>query len=43
MRQYLKEHPEIVEEVDQALRAKLLNKPSREEDDADVEQEAIEA
>jgi len=27
VRQYLKEHPEIVEEVDQALREKLLDRP----------------
>ena len=43
VRQYLKEHPEIVEEVDQALRAKLLDKPTQQEEGVEVEQEALEA
>ena len=43
VRQYLKEHPEIVEEVDQALRAKLLDKPTQQEEGLEVEQEALEA
>jgi len=39
VRQYLKEHPEIVEAVNEALRAKLLDKPtdkSREEEDMET-------
>jgi recombination protein RecA len=43
VRQYLKEHPEIVEEVDHALRAKLLEKPSRAKPEDEVEPEALEA
>ncbi|MCW8962499.1 MAG: recombinase RecA [Gammaproteobacteria bacterium] len=42
VRQYLKEHPEIVEAVDQALRAKLLNKPVA-KDAAEEDVEALEA
>jgi len=42
VRQYLKEHPEIVEAVDQALRAKLLNKPVA-KDAAEEDAEALEA
>ncbi len=43
VRQYLKEHPEIVEEVDHALRAKLLEKPSGAKPEDGVEPEALEA